>query len=258
MKTTTAPKRATSKSERSGVAAVDRAFAIMAAFRPGDQSLTLAELATRTRMYKSTILRLIESLLRHGYLQRLDGGQYHIGPTPFLLGALYQRGLRVGDIVLPLMAKLAQQTGESASFYVLHNNARVCLHRIDSHHEIRDHVREGDVFPLSQGSGGGVLSAFSGARGEQYDQIRAAYYYISRGERNSETAGISAPVFGAGQRLLGSLTISGPRSRIGEKLEKVRLPVLRAAAHATRALGGDAQLLELATSKVAAQKIVNR
>ncbi len=233
--------------------AVDRAFAVLAAFRTSDQSMSLADIAARTGMYKSTILRVIRSLLKHEYLQRLDDGRYQIGPTPFLLGALYQRSMNIGHIVLPMMEKLAQLTGESASFYVLHGNARVCLHRIDSKHEIRDHVREGDVFPLSQGSGGGVLSAFSGVRGARYEQIRADFFYISRGERDSETAGISAPVFGAGQRLLGSLTISGPGSRIGEKLEKVRLPLLRAAAHATRSLGGDSRPLEQAAAKVEAE-----
>ena len=43
---------------QSGVAALDRAFSILFAFRPGDYALTLAELAARTGLYKSTILRL--------------------------------------------------------------------------------------------------------------------------------------------------------------------------------------------------------
>jgi len=249
MKTRTTRKVAGARStDESVMTAVDRAFAVLGAFRPSDQSVSLAEIAARTGMYKSTILRVIRSLLKHEYLQRLDDGRYQIGPAPFLLGALYQRSLRIGDIVLPLMAKLAQHTGESASFYVIHGNARICMHRIDSKHEIRDHVREGDAFPLSQGSGGGVLSAFSGMRGGRYEQIRADYVYISRGERDSETAGISAPVFGSGQRLLGSLTISGPRSRIGDKLDKACLPLLKAAAHATRALGGDPGPLEQAAA----------
>ena len=247
-------RKVTRSADESVMTAVDRAFAVLRAFQPSDRNLSLAEIAARTGMYKSTILRIIRSLLKHQYLQRLDDGRYQIGPAPFLLGALYQRSLRIGDIVLPLMAKLAQQTGESASFYVIQGNARICLHRIDSKHEIRDHVREGDVFPLSQGSGGGVLSAFSGMRGARYEQIRADHVYISRGERDSETAGISAPVFGGGQRLLGSLTISGPHSRIGDKLDAACLPLLKAAAYATRALGGDPAPLEEAAANGSVQQ----
>ena len=103
---------ATARSE-GGVAAVDRALEILAAFEPTDKALTLAELALRTKFYKSTILRISQSLLRHNYLQRLDDGSYRIGPAPLMLGALYQRSMRLGDILLPLMHELAEQTGES-------------------------------------------------------------------------------------------------------------------------------------------------
>lgn len=242
-----------SESKGAGVAAVDRALSIMAAFGRDDQSLTLAALAERTGIYKSTILRLSQSLVRYGYLQRLEDGQFQIGPTPLTLGARYQRSMQVGGIVLPLMRKLAESTRESVSFYVIHGTVRLCVHRIDSDHEIRDHVREGEVFPLTRGSGGGVLSAFSGTRGQRYQAIRRTCYYISLGERNSETAGISAPVFGVAERLLGSLTISGPRSRVGQSfLDAVRVPLLTAAARATAGLGGDPQPLEDALRSVAA------
>ena len=60
--------------QEGGVAAVDRALEILAAFEPTDKALTLAELTQRTRFYKSTILRLSQSLIRHRFLQRLDDG----------------------------------------------------------------------------------------------------------------------------------------------------------------------------------------
>ena len=163
-----APERAAPPKSQAdgGVAAVDRALAILGAFESGDMSLPLAELAQRTTFYKSTILRLAQSLIRHGYLQRLENGSYQIGPAPLMLAALYQRSLRLGDVVLPVMHELAEQTGESMSMYSRHGDIRVCLHRVDSKHAVRDHVREGDVLPLERGSGGRVLLAFGGAKGE--------------------------------------------------------------------------------------------
>ncbi|MGE0800151.1 MAG: IclR family transcriptional regulator [Lautropia sp.] len=228
-----------------GVAAVDRAFTILAAFGPDDRNLSLAELAARTGLHKSTILRLMESMQRHEYLLRLDNGRYQIGPMPFLLGAIYQRSLSLSDIVMPLLAGLSKLTGESITFFVPHGDQRVCLHRIDSRHEIREHLRAGDTFPLTRGSPGAVLTAFAGGRGERFDQIRSDYYFISYPDRPAEPVGISAPVFGTAQILLGSITISGPSTRISlESLERMRGPLLRAAAQATRALGGDAAPLE--------------
>ena len=243
------------QSSNGGVAAVERALAILAAFEPSDQRLTLAELAQRTRFYKSTILRISQSLLRYGYLRHLDDGNYQIGPTPLMLGAIYQRSLRLGDILLPLMHELADQTGESVSFYSRHGDVRVCLHRVDSQHAVRDHVREGDVLPLDRGSGGHILRAFSGAKGKLYETIRKEHCYASVGEPDPETAGISVPVFGSGQLLLGALTLAGPRSRIDETfIANARALLLRVAARATSELGGAAGSIDATLASLRASK----
>ena len=230
-----------------GVAALDRAFSILFAFRPDDRGLSLAELAVRTGLYKSTILRLVASLIHHRLLVRLDDGRYQIGPATLQLSAIYQRGLQLADIVLPVMRRLRDESGESVSFYVRQKNLRVCLHRVDSTHAIRDHVREGDVLPLDKGSGGRVLSAFGGARGALQERIRRDGYYASTGERDAETAGISTPVFSAEQPLAGALTLAGPRSRVDEALMmRMRRPLLEASIEASEMLGGDVAPLRAA------------
>ena len=238
-----------------GVAAVERALDILAAFKPTDHALTLAELAQRTKLYKSTILRLSQSLLRRDYLQRVDDGRYRVGPAPLMLGALYQRSLRIGDILLPIMRELADQTGESVSVYSRNGDVRVCIHRVDSKHAVRDHVREGDVLPLDRGSGGRILLAFGAIKGEPYETIRKEYCYASVGERDAETAGVSAPFFGSGQVLLGALTLAGPRSRIDETfIANARALLLRASSRATSALGGDAAPIDVALALTLAGK----
>lgn len=75
---------------QTGVAAVDRALLILSVFREGDSFLTLALLARRTGLYKSTILRLLQSLLRAGYVVRRPDGNYAIGPEPSRLAKMYQ------------------------------------------------------------------------------------------------------------------------------------------------------------------------
>jgi len=236
-----------SSADKVGVAALDRAFAILSAFTPADQSLSLAEIAGRTGLYKSTILRIAQSLLQHRFLQRLEDGRYQIGPAPLILGAMYQRNLKLGDVLLPLMRELGGACGESVSFYIREGDVRVCLHRVDSPRTVRDHVAEGDVLPLDQGSGGRVLLAFSGADGEAFEHIRRDGHAISLGERDPDTAGVSAPVFGAGQRLLGALTVAGPRSRIDQSfIDGMRGTLLDVAARATAALGGDSRPLQAA------------
>jgi DNA-binding IclR family transcriptional regulator len=236
-----------------GVAALDRAIAILNAFGPHDRLLTLAELSNRTGLYKSTILRLAHSFLRGGLLERLEGGGYRIGPTAFRLGSLYQRSVASADILLPIMRDLAAESGESVAFYARTGDVRTCLYRVDSRHPLRYQIHEGDVLPLTAGSGGHVLSAFSGAPGEPYDTIRRTCHFAAFGDRDPDTAGMSAPVFGLAGSLIGVLTLAGPRSRVDDEfVTRMRRPLLEAAARATRSFGADASALEQAARQNAA------
>ena len=232
----------------SGVDVLDRAFSILFAFRAADTPLTLAELSQRTGLYKSTLLRLAGSLIHHRFLVRLADGRYRLGPAGFTLGATYQAGMDVGEILLPIMRGLNRELGEAISFHVREGNIRICLYRINSTYTIAPRVRVGDIQSLEKGAGGRVLLAFSGQPEEPYDTIRRCYYYMSLGERDPETAGISAPVFGAEQKLTGALGIVGPVSRVDiPYMKKVKKRLLEAAAQATEALGGDAAPLRQAS-----------
>ncbi|MDE1181807.1 IclR family transcriptional regulator [Paraburkholderia sp.] len=238
----------------SGIDVLDRAASILFAFGPDDPPLTLTELSTRTGLYKSTLLRLAGSLCHHRLLIRLDDGRFRLGSATLNLAAHYESSLNLGDVLLPPMRELNAELGEAVSFHVREGDHRVCLYRISSRFSIRAEVQQGDVQPLDRGAGGRILLAFSGESGEPYDTIRADFCYASFGERDPETAGISAPVFGAQQRLVGALGVVGPTSRMDYVgMERYRPRLLMFAARATERLGGDASALIAAagTSTVA-------
>jgi len=231
-----------------GVAAVHRALSILDAFTEADQKLSLAELAKRTGLYKSTLLRLAKSLEKFGYLIRSEDGSYHLGSKVLFLGSLYQRSFRTSEFVPPILRQVVEELHEGASFYVRDEEQRVCLHRIDAHRAVRDSVHEGDRLPLTVGAAGHVILAFNGRTGVRYDEIRKNMYAASYGERDPETAAIACPIFGLDQKFVGALSVSGPRYRIEELGTKRVLPVLFKHAHAlTRTLGGDPDVPAFAT-----------
>jgi DNA-binding IclR family transcriptional regulator len=236
----------------SGVDVIDRAAAILFAFRPEDRQLTLTEISTRTGLYKSTVLRLAAALCHHRFLIRFDDGFYQLGSAPLGLGATYQANLNLGDVLLPSMRTLNAELGETVSFHIREGDHRICLYRIETRFSIRPDVRQGDVQSLERGAGGRVLSAFSGAPGALYDEVRANYSFISVGDRDPETSGISVPVFGGQQRLTGALGIVGPSSRLDRaEMTKFRPRLLHFAAVVTDLLGGDATPLRLAARAAA-------
>lgn len=218
-----------------GAAAVDRALSILGSFSATHSTLTLAEIAERTMLYKSTLLRQLASLQHAGLVQQTAEGRYALGPEIARLYGVYSASFSLDAVVMPVMRELVKETRESASFHVRQGDQRMCLFRIDSPQPIRDHIRAGDLLPLDRGAGGRVILAFSGEPGEIYDKIRTNKVLSQSGDRSEGVAGVSAPVFGAMDKLVGSLTLTMPATRFQAGYEGI---VRQAAIDITRGLGG--------------------
>lgn len=226
-----------------GVAAVERALTIASALAEAGEPLTLAALARRTGYYKSTLLRLLVSLVRFGYSVRLRDGRYTLGGTAFRLGAAYERSQPLRNHVEPVLQELVAQGTESPSFHVPHDAVhRLCLFRRDSAHSTLDRIHSGDLLPLRRGAAGRVLLAFADEPGESYEAIRGDLLAISYGERDPVCAGLSCPVFGPGDVAVGALSLSGPRERFtDDNVRRMTSLLFQAAIGITEALGGNAQ-----------------
>lgn len=223
--------------KKDGAAAVDRALTIVAALEANPAAMTLAELARRTGMYKSTLLRLLASLERSTLVVRRPDQRYALGPFAFRLGRAYEAAHQIQRYILPVMEALVEAGTESPSFHVWHDaNSRLCLLRLDSHHSTLDRLRSGDLLPIDKGAPAKVLRAFRNAPDGIAD---VPLIHTSFGERDPACAAVSVPVFGAGGVLVGALSLSGPRERFSaEALDRMCVPLREAAAQATRALGG--------------------
>jgi DNA-binding IclR family transcriptional regulator len=221
------------------VEAVERALSVLDAFADGTPRLSLAEIAERTGLYPSTVLRLAASLDRFGYLHRGADGLFRLGPTPLRLGLLYRDAFDLADHVRPALARLVERKGETAAFYVREGDRRVCLYRHHSPRLIRHHVEEGAVLPLDRGASGRVLMAFTGGTGPLHEEVRARGWYLSLGERDPEVAAIAAPIFGRGRHFLGALGVIGPRNRFEtESHDKLAALITEEAGRLSRGLGG--------------------
>lgn len=211
-----------------GVAAVDRALTLLAVFRAGEDPLTLAQLAQRSGLHKSTALRLLASLEHAMLVERLPDGRHALGRGIVRLHHVYQASSSLERAVMPVLRELVAQTGESAALHAQWgsgvNAQRISLFRVDSPQPIRDHYKVGDILPMQGGTGARVLIAFgtdSALANAQKDQktlalIRERGYHAAIGDRDAEVAGISAPVFKAEAghiHLVGALVLTMPAAR---------------------------------------------
>lgn len=218
-----------------GAASVDRALTLLGLFARNGGPFTLSTLAEQAKLYKSTVLRLLASLEHSGLVLKQPDGRYALGPMVAQLHASYAASFSLESVVLPVLRELVERTSESAAFHVRQGEHRLCLYRVDSPQPVRDHIKVGDLMPLTQGAGGRVLLAYAGVPGELYDRIRREHVAVLCGDRVPELAGVSSPVFDASGALVGALTLTMPRERLADS----QVPhVVRAARALTARLGG--------------------
>ncbi|MEX3815850.1 IclR family transcriptional regulator [Paraburkholderia sp. BR13439] len=224
----------------SGVAVLDRAFAILNAFGQTDDRLTLTELSRRTGLYKSTVLRLLGALEHGGFIRKLNDGQYAVGHQPLRLATLYQRSFQVGPVVEPILQQLSRDLGETASFYVRQGDKRLVLYRVEPSRSVRVAIRIGEEFEIDKGASGKVLLAFSESSDPRWNEVRERFCAVSYGERDPETTSASVPVFDSTGQLLGALTLSGPKGRFDAPatINVALKALLLSAKRATVDLGG--------------------
>ncbi len=225
------------RTHQDGVASADRLLTVLTAFRHGDDAVSLAELASRTGLIKSTILRLCVSLERYGLIEHLPDVGYRLGTEAARLGSVYQQSFALEARVVPVLEELVKISGETASFYIRRGNQRLCLLRVDSPHPLRMHVRPGDLRPMDKSSIAQALSLSEIAAREGLAHVNLPLF--SSGVTDPHVASAAMPVFGPHKQLVGALALSGPASRLTQDwVDMIRRPLAEAGERLTLALGG--------------------
>ena len=195
-----------------GVSSAERALSILTAFRHGDSALSLAELAGRTGLVKSTIIRLAQSLQQFGLVARLPDGRFRLDAETLRLGSAYQHAFSLQDYVMPMLEKLAASSEETATFYVPHGEERLCLFRVEAKSPIRMRVQPGDVRPMDDTAIARVLRRY--ASGPSKDGSIDGVVLYTSGVADPHAAALASPVFGHAAALIGAVAISGPATRL--------------------------------------------
>jgi DNA-binding IclR family transcriptional regulator len=227
----------------SGVGVLDKAVVILTLLAERGPA-TLAEVVEGTGLARPTAHRLLSALEAHHLVAR-GGRRYVLGMRLLGWGA-GAVGLELVEAARPVLAALAEESGESVQLYVREGECRVCVASVErAGGGLRDTVPVGAVLPLQRGSGGKVLLAwaedggeFSGVEKAELEEIRGRGWAESVAEREAGVASVSAPIFGADGVLRAAVCASGPISRLGERPGgRLAGPVVAAAREIEGALG---------------------
>lgn len=220
------------------IAAVERALQVLGAFRLAPR-MTLSELSTQTGLFKSTLLRILSTLERNGYVSRLSDGRYRVGGLVYELGSSYAASFDLSEIIKPALEDLSRLTGESSAFYVRAGAKRQCVFRVQSTQAVRHVIEAGHIIDLDGAATSQLLRHYEGNTFRPNGSTDYAGLCISTsGIGDSQTASVGAPIFDTAG-FVGVLNVSGPVSRFNPQIASSCLAVLALVARkVTISLGG--------------------
>ncbi|MFF4591830.1 IclR family transcriptional regulator [Amycolatopsis sp. NPDC001319] len=151
--------RTTGRNGGEGLVA-SRVAAILGAFRPGDDTVGVSELARRTGLAKTTVYRLTRHLCDTGLLEP-DGSALRLGLRLFEIGQLAIRRRGLVEAARPSLADLREATRNTVHLAVLEGTEVVCLDVLRGPDAPDVPSRIGGRFPAHATGVGKAILAFS-------------------------------------------------------------------------------------------------
>jgi DNA-binding IclR family transcriptional regulator len=205
----------------------------------------------RSQSFNLSNYGLAVALERHRMVARDLGGRFVLGPRWAELASAAGED-RLLAAAGPVLARLLESTGESVQVYRRQGDLRVCVAAAERRSGLRDTVPLGSALPMSAGSSAQVLLAWEeperlhrGLHGAGFTAstlagVRRRGWAQSTGEHDPGLASVSAPVRGAGNKVVAAVSVSGPVERLTRYAGRVHAPaLLEAAQRLTQSLHGD-------------------
>ena len=144
-----------------GLSTVRNAARLLKVFRSREADLGVSELARRLGLGKSTVHRMLTTLVAEGLIeQNPRTGGYRLGIVMFELGQAVRVHMDLHAAVGPVLGELRAQTGESSQVGVLDGHEVVYVDRMESAHSLRLFTETGRRVPVHCTSSGKVLLAY--------------------------------------------------------------------------------------------------
>lgn len=207
----------------------------------------LADISNDLDINKSTLHGILQSLVYCGLLaQDSDTTLYSLGLKTYEFGKIYEKSFSLADIARPGMQTLNDEFGENVHLSIESGYEVLYIDCIQSRHAVRTASSVGGTDPLYSTSAGKIILAYADddyidAYIKQCDfkaltpntltnalelvrqaqLARTQGYAIDNEEVEIGLRCISAPILGAGGKLQGVISVSGPTSRMDQKITAI-------------------------------------
>lgn len=253
------------KKNEENLSSVSKALRILKSYDNKHSVWRVGELATELGFSKSTVSRLIQTLVEEEFLMEDDENPgYRIGSALLSLGGHFVSNNELYQEVAPVLNKLVLETGESAHIAVRNRSKVLYLNKQIGPYYSDISTQTGSINPAHATSSGKVLLAYTPEsrvdeifKGDleaftehtltnplqlkrELERVRQQGYALSMEEMAAGNYSIAAPVYNFENEVVCAVTIVGPMARLTPQKEErfIRL-IVRSAREASERLGYD-------------------
>lgn len=263
-----------------GIQSIRRACLLLEAVARSPEGIGLADLSRTLGLHTSTTFHIAKTLVMLGYLRQLESSRiYRIGPPLFALASAALDEVELVNAARPVLAGLANATGETSYFGAMSGEKLVVLAKHDGSGAIRINDRIGNVRPMHCTGLGKIMLAALGAEQfeaflqneeltvftsktirntqrlrQEIDEVRRCGVAFDDGEVSEELRCAAVPVYDFTNRVIGSLGISGPGWRLSIQALHKNSETLKNAAERLSADLGSRQTQRAAVTEVASNQ----
>ncbi len=209
--------------------ALDKGLDMLELLAGVDGGLTQAEIAKQLGRSHNELYRMLDTLVRRGYVARIDGDRFALTLKLFGLAQLHVPVRRLVSYATPLMRSLAEVSHQANQLVVFDRGSAVVIAQQEAPSYWGISIRVGSHVSLIDTGSGHVLLAFrpqeerlmmlaeraesSGPREvspeffAQLDQIRARGYEMMPSIQTAGVFNLSAPVLGPDGKAIAALTV---------------------------------------------------
>jgi len=224
------------------VRSLDKAVTILKCLAQANQSLELTKLVELVNIPKSTLLRILRTLEKHGLVrQAVDTKWFCLGSELIALGRAAERNYDLTGEMRPFLMRIADRLGETASLTIRAGDQAVYIDQVLSHKMIRGNTQIGLALSLHCSSGGKVLLSSMNddelegflkrnrldaktpntivdpnVLKQEIGKVREQGYAVDNEEVEVGGRCVAAPLRDAEGRVIAAVSIMGPSTRIQE------------------------------------------
>ncbi len=235
------------------VKSVIKSFTIFEELVTNGSPMTLSSISNNLDINISTVHRLINTLVKLGYVEQNNKGLYKIGINAYNMADRIIEDFSLKEVVHPYLREIVDTCNETCNLVSLENNQVVYLDQIESTNMVRMFAKEGSRGEAyCTGSGKALLANLeenqiidyiSNTKFTKFTKntitdpekllkqlklIKKQGYALDLEEKEIGVRCVAAPLFDGNHKLIGAISVSGPCTRITDDyLNNSLIPLIR-------------------------------